>query len=90
MSATKTLSQIFEDAAGILIRQREFYCCHAIKTAGGLYNAQLLFSELFKPVGYRRDESWWRWSKKDNASQLLEARIFALLLAAEIARKEGR
>lgn len=80
--------QVFRDAAELLMVGIEGYCCHAIEKVLGIYPSYAenephceFLIELFKPEEYGA-HGWWGWpSENENR----EARIFALLLAADIA-----
>ena len=77
-------------------------CCSAISglrtyekiaTRQETTDAQALFEEFFKPEGLSKDNTWWGVSTPDDFPRFTEnqdARVIALLLAAEIAKEGSR
>lgn len=90
----KRAAKIFRLAADLLARKRCDGGCWAIKTASFAQGLSLddhefisrYFAFLYAPRDLRRDNFWWRnprYAQFDRSMDDREARILALLLAAE-------
>ena len=89
------LRRIFREAAGLIATKKSHFCCDAIRGAvgegpyGDFQWAKGIFEEIFRPPHHKMpvDSYGWWWSCCDEPRcryNPREARIVALLLAAEL------
>lgn len=80
--------EILHRAAELIVTGKDDFCCTAIEQAGGRFldeteNA-LKAIQIFKPKGRPVDLAWWPLPGCGYSCVPSEARVFALLLAAEM------
>lgn len=70
----------FRKAAELIANETCGYCCTALFVVRATTNSRLIFEGFFKP--FPRLILWWNWGER-------EARILALLIAAQIIEEGG-